>query len=243
MVLQAYDFLELARRLDCEMQMGGSDQWGNIVMGVELARRVDNRALFGLTSPLITTSSGEKMGKTAQGAVWLNAERRSAYEYWQFWRNTGDADVGRFLRLFTELPLDEIARLESLGDREINRAKEVLATAATTLCHGQAAAEAAAETARQVFVQGGTGDQLPTFDVLRADLERGIPIFELLVRAGLAASNSEARRLVKGGGARVNDQPVASETQAVGLADIGPQGTIKLSAGKKRHALVRPGQA
>jgi tyrosyl-tRNA synthetase len=241
MVLQAYDFLELARRLDCHMQMGGSDQWGNIVMGVELGRRVDNRALFGLTSPLITTSSGEKMGKTAQGAVWLNAERRSAYEYWQFWRNTGDADVGRFLRLFTELPLDEIARLESLQDSEINHAKEVLATAATTLCHGKAAAEAAAETARRVFAEGGVGDDLPTIDVPRADLERGIAIFELLVRAGLAASNSEARRLVKGGGARVNDAAVASETQAVGLADIGPQGTIKLSAGKKRHALVRAG--
>ncbi len=240
MVLQAYDFLELARRRDCQLQMGGSDQWGNIVSGVELGRRIDNRALFGLTSPLITTSSGAKMGKTAQGAVWLSPERLSPYEYWQFWRNTEDADVGRFLRLFTDLPLEEIRRLEALPGNEINEAKVVLATEATALCHGSDAAVAAAETARQVFTQGGIGGELPSLDVPRAELARGVPIFELLTRAGLAASNGEARRLIRGGGARVNDRPVESEMQTVGLSDVTSEGTVKLSAGKKRHALVRP---
>jgi tyrosyl-tRNA synthetase len=239
MVLQAYDFLELARRRDCALQMGGSDQWGNIVMGVELGRRIDNRALFGLTSPLITVASGAKMGKTAQGAVWLNPDRLSPYDYWQFWRNTEDADVGRFLRLFTELPLDEIERLERLPGSEINQAKIVLATAATALCHGPEAAAAAEETARRVFAEGGIGEDLPTIDVPLAELERGIPAYELLARAGLATSNSEARRLVKQGGARVNDRTIAADSQPIGRADLGPAGTIKLSAGKKRHALVR----
>jgi tyrosyl-tRNA synthetase len=240
MILQAYDFLELARRWNCRLQMGGSDQWGNIVGGVELGRRVDNRTLFGLTAPLITTASGAKMGKTAQGAVWLNADRVSPYDYWQFWRNTEDADVGRFLRLFTDLPLGEILRLESLRDHEINTAKQMLATEATALCHGRDAAEAAAETARRVFAEGGIGADLPSIEMPRAALERGIPAFELLARSGLASSNGEARRLIKGGGARVNDRPVTSETQPIGLADVLPEGTIKLSAGKKRHALVRP---
>ena len=239
-ILQAYDFLELSRRQECELQMGGSDQWGNIVSGVELARRSDGRTLFGLTTPLVTTASGEKMGKTAQGAVWLNAERLSAYEYWQFWRNTEDADVGRFMRLFTELPLAEIAKLEGLRDAEINEAKKVLATEATALCHGREAAEAAAETAREVFEGDGAGDALPEVALPRDMLERGIPAFELFARAGLAASNSEARRLIKGGGARVNDVVVKSETQSVSLADLDRQGLIKLSAGRKRHALVRP---
>jgi tyrosyl-tRNA synthetase len=239
-ILQAYDFLELSRRQECELQMGGSDQWGNIVSGVELARRSDGRTLFGLTTPLVTTASGEKMGKTAQGAVWLNAERLSAYEYWQFWRNTEDADVGRFMRLFTELPLAEIAKLEGLRDAEINEAKKVLATEATALCHGREAAEAAAETAREVFEAGGAGGELPEVALPRDMLERGIPAFELFARAGLAASNSEARRLIKGGGARVNDVVVKSETQSVSLADLDRQGLIKLSAGRKRHALVRP---
>ncbi len=239
MVLQAYDFLELARRRDCTMQMGGSDQWGNIVMGIELGRRVDNRTLFGLTSPLITTASGAKMGKTAQGAVWLNADRLSPYDYWQFWRNTEDADVGRFLRLFTELSEDEIRRLEALPGSEINRAKEVLATNATALLHGRDAAAEAARTARSVFGEGGTGAALPVIEVPRAELERGIAAFDLLARSGLAASNSEARRLIKGGGARVNDRTLASETQPIGLGEVTPDGTIKLSAGKKRHALVR----
>jgi tyrosyl-tRNA synthetase len=240
MVLQAYDFLELARRQDCAMQMGGSDQWGNIVMGIELARRVENRALYGLTSPLVATASGAKMGKTERGAVWLSAERVPPYDYWQFWRNTEDADVGRFLRLFTELPLEEIARLERLQGSDINEAKIVLATAATALAHGREAALAAAETAHRVFAGGGIGDQLPVTEVPRHELARGIPAFELLVRAGLAASNSEARRLIKQGGGRLNDEPIISEAQLITLADLSAGDTIKLSAGKKRHALVRP---
>jgi tyrosyl-tRNA synthetase len=239
-ILQAYDFVELARRLGCDLQMGGSDQWGNIVAGIELARRVDGRALFGLTTPLMETASGAKMGKSVGGAVWLNAERLSPYEYWQYWRNTEDADVGRFLKLFTELPLAEIVRLERLADAEINEAKKVLATEATALCHGRAAAEAAAETAHAVFESGGSGDALPQVTLPRDALARGVPAFELLVRAGLAASNSEARRLIKGGGARLNDAVVAGEMQPITLADLAAQGQIKLSAGRKRHALVRP---
>jgi tyrosyl-tRNA synthetase len=239
-ILQAYDFVELARRLGCELQMGGSDQWGNIVAGIELARRVEGRALFGLTTPLITTASGAKMGKSLGGAVWLNADRLSPYEYWQYWRNTEDADVGRFMRLFTELPLPEITRLELLADAEINEAKKVLATEATALCHGRAAAEAAAETARDVFEAGGAGAELPQIALPRDALARGVPAFELFVRAGLAASNSEARRLIKGGGARLNDTVVTGEMQPVSLADLDPHGHLKLSAGRKRHALVRP---
>jgi len=239
-VLQAYDFRELSRRNDCELQMGGSDQWGNIVAGIELARRSDGRTLFGLTTPLMETASGAKMGKTAQGAVWLNAERLSPYDYWQFWRNTEDADVGRFLRLFTELPLDQIARLEGLKDAAINEAKAVLATEATALAHGRPAAEEAAATARAVFEAGGAGAALPQIEVPRDVLERGVAAFELFVRAGLAASNGEARRLIKGGGARLNDAAVATELQPVTLADLNPDGAIKLSAGRKRHALIRP---
>jgi tyrosyl-tRNA synthetase len=239
MVVQAYDFLELARRYDCALQMGGSDQWGNIVMGVELGRRVENRALFGLTSPLITTSSGAKMGKTAQGAVWLSPHRLSPYDYWQFWRNTEDADVGRFLRLFTDRELPEIARLERLAGSEVNEAKIVLATEATALCHGRDAAAAAEATARQVFAEGGSGSELPLLEVPRAELERGIPAIELLARTGLAASKGEARRLIKQGGARINDRAIQADTEAVGIGEIGPEGTVKLSAGKKRHALVR----
>ena len=241
LVLQAYDFLELSRRFGCELQMGGSDQWGNIVAGVDLARRADGRALFGLTTPLVTTSSGAKMGKSAQGAIWLNAERLRPFDYWQFWRNTEDADVGRFLRLFTELPLDEIGKLENLSDAEINEAKKVLATEATALAHGRAVAEAAAETAREVFEAGGAGAELPQVTVSREALARGVPAFELFVRAGLAGSNGEARRLIKGGGARVNDAVVSGEVEPVTLANLDPEGRIKLSAGRKRHALVRPG--
>ena len=239
MVLQAYDFLELARRQDCVLQMGGSDQWGNIVNGVELGRRIDQRTLYGLTSPLITTAAGAKMGKTAEGAVWLNAERLSAYDYWQFWRNCDDADVGRFLRLFTLLPLDEIARLEGLEGGEINDAKKVLANEATALCHGRAAAETAAETARQTFERGTHGDDLPVLEVSHGELAAGIAAYELLCRAGLTASNGEARRLIKGGGGRLNNRQIAEETALVGLADRDPEGLIKLSAGKKRHALVK----
>jgi tyrosyl-tRNA synthetase len=240
LILQAYDFLELARRYDCLLQIGGSDQWGNIVGGVELARRVEGRHLYGLTTPLITTASGAKMGKTAQGAVWLNAEKLPVFEYWQFWRNTEDGDVGRFLRLFTELPLAEIARLEGLGDGEVNEAKKILATEATALAHGRAAAEAAAATARAVFEGGGVCSGLPQIAVPRDLLERGVAAFELFARARLASSNGEARRLIRGGGARLNDRPVASETQPVSLADLDAEGVIKLSAGRKRHALVRP---
>jgi tyrosyl-tRNA synthetase len=240
LILQAYDFAELARRRGCDLQMGGSDQWGNIVAGVELGRRTDGRTLFGLTTPLVTTASGAKMGKSAQGAVWLNAERLSPYDYWQFWRNTEDADVGRFLRLFTETPLAEIAKLEKLADAEINEAKKVLATEATALAHGRAAAETAAETAREVFEAGAVGGDLPQAMVPRDALERGIPAFELFARAGLAASNGEARRLIKGGGARINDAVVTAELQRVSLADLDPEGRIKLSAGRKRHALVLP---
>jgi tyrosyl-tRNA synthetase len=239
MILQAYDFVELARRHNCSLQMGGSDQWGNIVNGVELGRRVDNRDLFGLTSPLITTASGAKMGKTAAGAVWLNEEKLSAYDYWQYWRNTEDADVGRFLKLFTDLPLDEIAKLEALQGAEINEAKIVLANEATALCHGPAAAAAAAETARRTFVEGGLGEELPSIDIAQADLAAGIPAYELLRRSGLVASNGEARRLIKGGGARLNDIAINDENRKIGTADINADGVIKLSSGKKRHAVIR----
>jgi tyrosyl-tRNA synthetase len=240
MVLQAYDFLELGRRLDCVLQMGGSDQWGNIVNGVELGRRVDNRTLFGLTTPLITTAGGAKMGKTAAGAVWLNADRLSPYDYWQFWRDTADADVGRFLRMFTDLPLEEIARLEKLAGAEINAAKITLATEATKMAHGAAAAEAAAETARRTFGEGSAGDDLPSIEVASADLAHGIQAIDLLHRAGLAASKSEARRLIKGGGARVNGEAIADDAAILTSADVTREGYIKLSAGKKKHALVRP---
>ncbi|HEX5321666.1 MAG TPA: tyrosine--tRNA ligase, partial [Stellaceae bacterium] len=239
-ILQAYDFVELSKRFGCEAQMGGSDQWGNIVAGVELGRRVAGKTLFGLTTPLMATASGVKMGKSVGGAVWLNAERLSAYDYWQYWRNAEDEDVGRFLRLYTELPMPEIARLEKLRDSEINDAKKILATEATALAHGRAAADAAAETARAVFEEGDAGESLPQVAVPRDRLEQGVPVFELLVRSGLAASNGEARRLIRGGGARVNDAVVAAETQAVSLADLTGAGAVKLSAGRKRHALVRP---
>ncbi len=239
MVLQAYDFLELNRRHDCLLQMGGSDQWGNIVNGVELARRTERTTLFGLTAPLITTASGAKMGKTAAGAVWLNEDRVSPYEYWQYWRNTEDGDVGRFLRLFTDLPQDEIARLENLKDAGINDAKKILADEATKMCHGEAAAKAAAETARETFEQGRLGADLPSIEVERARLAEGISAYELFRMAGLTASNGEARRLIKGGGARINDVAIRDDSQKVGLADISDVGAIKLSAGKKRHALIR----
>jgi tyrosyl-tRNA synthetase len=239
MVLQSYDFVELARRYKCALQMGGSDQWGNIVMGVELGRRLSDLSLFGLTTPLLTTSSGAKMGKTAAGAVWLNADKLSPYDYWQYWRNTEDADVGRFLRLFTDLPLDEIARLEKLGGAEINEAKKVLATETTRLCHGDAAANTAAETARQTFEQGASAAGLPTIEVPRAELEKGIAAYDLLRRAGLAASNGEARRLIKQNGARLNDGALTDDARPITLADLDADGTIKLSAGKKRHVLVK----
>ncbi len=240
MILQAYDFMELSKRHDCILQMGGSDQWGNIVNGIDLGRRVAERELFGLTTPLITTASGAKMGKTADGAVWLRPERFSPYDYWQFWRNTEDADVGRFLKLFTDLPLDEIACLETLQGSEINEAKKILASAATALLHGAPAAQEAAATAEQTFEAGVTADGLPTIEVPKAELSSGIALFALLSRAGLAGSNSEGRRLIKGGGARVNDVSISEETLEIGLDAVNSDGVIKLSAGKKRHALIRP---
>ena len=240
MILQAYDFLELGRRHSCNLQMGGSDQWGNIINGVELGRRVESRSLFGLTTPLLTTASGAKMGKTASGAVWLNADMLSPWDYWQYWRNTEDGDVGRFLRLFTDLDLAEIARLEALEGAEINEAKKILANETTRMCHGEAAAQEAAETARQTFEQGVTAEGLPTTEVPSGDLEAGIPAFDLLRRAGLCQSGGEARRLIKGGGARLNDQPISGEVDLITLADVAEGGVIKLSAGKKRHALVKP---
>ena len=239
MILQAYDFMELNRRHNCILQMGGSDQWGNIVNGVELARRVDTAQVFGLTSPLITTASGAKMGKTADGAVWLNADRVSPYDYWQFWRNTADADVGRFLRLFTDLPLEETQRLEALQDAEINDAKKILATEATAMCHGRAAAEEAANTAAETFEQGQSAEGLPTVEIPAAELAEGIAAFALFARAGLANSNGEARRLIRGGGARLNDEKIGDENANVSAADADRDGVIKLSAGKKRHVLIR----
>ena len=250
MVLQAYDFLELGRRHGCRLQMGGSDQWGNIVCGVELGRRASGLQLHGLTSPLLATASGAKMGKTADGAVWLNHDRFSPWSYWQYWRNTEDADVGRFLRLFTELPLEEVTRLEALEGAELNEAKAVLATEATALCHGREVAEGAAATAKRTFggprvvdadasVQMTVTVELPTIEVPRSRLDAGVPLYDLLREAGLAKSNSEARRLIRGGGARVNDERFGEETGTVGPDDLTAEGAIKLSAGRKRHALVR----
>jgi len=239
MVLQGYDFVELARRFDCRLQLGGSDQWGNIISGIDLGRRMENVELFALTSPLITTASGAKMGKTAAGAVWLNADMVSPYEYWQFWRNTEDADVGRFLRLFTELPLDEIAGLEALGGAEINDAKKVLATETTALLHGRTAADEAAEAARRTFEEGAVADALPTIAVPAADLAAGIGVLGLFVQAGLAASNGEARRAIRGGGLRLNDVVISDERAIVTVGDLA-DGVIKLSHGRKKHVLVRP---
>ena len=239
MILQAYDYLELSRRHGCRLQMGGSDQWGNIVNGIELTRRVSSKEVFGLTTPLITTASGQKMGKTQAGAIWLSPERLSNYDYWQFWRNCEDGDVGHFLRLFTELPLEEIARLEALEGAELNEAKKILANAATTLLRGTAAAEQAAETAQRTFEGDGFGPDLPGIAVPLSRLEKGIALFHLLKEAGLVASSGEGRRLIKGGGARINDRPAKNETQAITTADLSAEGVIKLSAGKKRHVLVK----
>ena len=239
MILQSYDFVELHKRHNCIVQMGGSDQWGNIVMGADLGRRMAGADLFALTSPLLATASGAKMGKTAAGAVWLNPARLSAYDFWQYWRNAEDADVGRFLRLFTELPLPEIARLEALNGQEVNDAKKILATEVTRLAHGTAAAELAAETARRTFEEGAKADALPTIDVPRARFASGIPAFELLHEAGLVESRTEARKLIKGGGGRLNDKPIAGDAAMVGETDLDGSGTLKLSAGRKRHVLVR----
>jgi tyrosyl-tRNA synthetase len=237
MILQAYDFVELAKRHGCRLQMGGSDQWGNIVNGIDLGRRAAGLDLFAITCPLITTSSGAKMGKTAAGAVWLNADMRSPFDYWQFWRNTEDADVGRFLRLFTELPLDEIARLEKLEGAEMNEAKKVLATEATAMLHGRAEAEKAAGAAKVAFEQGGTSADMPTVEI---DFGTGMGVLSAVVAAGLAASNSEVRRLIKGGGVKINDKVVTDEKAMVTTGDLNAQNVVKVSVGQKKHVLLKP---
>lgn len=263
MILQAYDFVELSRTHNCRLQIGGSDQWGNIVNGVELHRRSDatkttsdnptkneslewaakyisEKELFGLTTPLITTSSGAKMGKSVSGAVWLSPEKLSTYDYWQFWRNTEDADVFKFMRLFTDISVEEVARMErEMHGSAINQAKIILANAATEICHGPDAAKHAEETARKVFEQGGVGEDLPTVEISKAELEAGIPAFKILQMAGLAESGGKAKDLIKGGGAKVNDVKFESEAQLVNLADVNADGVIKLSSGKKKHALVK----
>jgi tyrosyl-tRNA synthetase len=240
MILQAFDFVELYRRHDCVLQMGGSDQWGNIVNGIDLGRRLHNAQFFALTAPLITTSSGAKMGKTASGAVWLNADQVSPYEYWQYWRNTDDADVVRFLKLFTVLPLGEIERLAALRGSDINEAKKVLATEATVLVHGRAAAEEAAATARTTFEEGGIGTTLPTIEVPRGEMKNGISVLNAFVRAGLAASNGEVRRAIANKAVMVNDARVTSEKASISETDVTANGVVKLSLGRKRHVLLKP---
>jgi tyrosyl-tRNA synthetase len=240
MILQAYDFVELYRRYGCVLQMGGSDQWGNIVNGIDLGRRLHNAQFFALTSPLITTSSGAKMGKTAAGAVWLAADQVSPYDYWQYWRNTEDADVARFLKLFTVLPLDEIERLAALQGAEINEAKKILATAATAMVHGQAAADEAAATARTTFEEGGLGASLPAVEVPRAELQAGIGVLAVFVKAGLASSNGEVRRAIANNAIMVNDVRVTSDKATIGEADVTADGAVKLSLGRKRHVLLKP---
>jgi tyrosyl-tRNA synthetase len=240
MILQAYDFVELYRAHGCTLQIGGSDQWGNIVSGIELGRRVKGLELFGLTTGLLTTSSGAKMGKTASGAVWLNAEMMRPYDYWQFWRNTEDDDVERLLKLFTELPLDEIKRLGALRGQELNEAKKVLATEATALLHGRAAAEEAAETARNTFEQGTLSENLPTVEIARGEIDSGLGVLTAFIKAGLVPSTSEARRQIKSGGLKVNDAPVTDEKMLLTPKAITPEGVIKLSLGKKRHVLLKP---
>ena len=239
MILQAYDFLELSRRFDCSLQMGGSDQWGNIVNGVELARRIDQKSVFGLTTPLLTTASGAKMGKSAQGAIWLNSDRLSPYDFWQYWRNTEDEDVDRFLKLFTELPLDEIARLSALKGNELNEAKKILAHEVTQLCHGRDAANSVAESARKTFEEGSVGQDLPFIIINKNDLEDGVWVIEAMRKLALIQSNGEGRRLIANGGVRVNDTVISDPEKQLNVSDITIGGMIKLSAGKKRHALVK----
>jgi tyrosyl-tRNA synthetase len=240
MVCQAYDFVELARRTGCRLQMGGSDQWGNIIMGVDLGRRMGTDQLYALTTPLLTTASGAKMGKTAQGAVWLNADQFSPYDFWQYWRNTEDADVVRFLKLFTILPMSEIDKLAQLKGAEINEAKKALADAATTLLHGAEAAQQAADTARRTFEEGTIAENLPTVEIPHSELEAGIGVLASFVKAGLVASNGEARRQIKGGGLRVNDVAVTDEKMLLKPSELTPEGVIKLSFGRKRHVLLKP---
>jgi tyrosyl-tRNA synthetase len=240
MIMQGYDFVELNRRYDCVLQMGGSDQWGNIINGVDLSHRMGGPQLYALTTPLLTKSSGEKMGKSATGAVWLNGDLFSPYDFWQYFRNTEDADVGKFLKIFTRLPLDEIAKLEKLGGAEINEAKKVLATEVTSIVHGREAAIAAAETARQTFEQGTAAEGLPTVEIAGAELKGGVGVLSAFVQAGLVKSNGEARRQIQGGGLKVNDQAVTDEKALISAGDINADGAIKLSLGKKKHVLLRP---
>jgi tyrosyl-tRNA synthetase len=240
MILQAYDFVELARRYGCNLQMGGSDQWGNIVTGIDLGRRMGTHQLYALTCPLLTTSSGAKMGKTAAGAVWLNADMLPVYDYWQFWRNTEDGDVERFLKLFTLLPLDEIERLGALKGQELNEAKKILATEATALLHGRELAEQAAETARRTFEEGAFAETLPSVEIAKSELEKGVGVLTAFVQAGFVPSTSEARRQIKSGGLKVNDTTVTDERMTLSEKDLTPEGVIKLSLGKKRHALLKP---
>ncbi|MBX4954430.1 tyrosine--tRNA ligase [Rhizobium lentis] len=239
MIMQGYDFVELSRRYGCRLQMGGSDQWGNIINGVDLGHRMGTPQLYALTTPLLTTSSGAKMGKTASGAVWLNEDVFSPYDFWQYWRNTEDADVGRFLKIFTRLPLSEIARLEALGGAEINEAKKILATEATAIVHGREAAEASAATARTTFEEGRVAENLPSVEIPANELDGGIGLLSLMVRAGLAGSNGEARRHVQGGAVRINDEAVSDERRLIGSGEITADGVIKLSLGKKKHILIR----
>jgi len=240
MIFQAYDFVELNRHHNCMLEMGGQDQWGNIIMGADLVRRVEQKEAYGITSPLIATADGRKMGKTAKGAVWLNADQLSPFEYWQFWRNTQDADVGRFLKLFTDLPMERIQELESLEGAQINEAKKVLADEATKLCHGEEAVAQARATAKELFESSaGSLDQLPSVDVSNEDLAKGISILELFKQAGLASSNGETRRLIKGGGAKLNDQAITDDSMIIEQSHFKDQDYLKLSAGKKRHALVK----
>ncbi|OCP18988.1 MULTISPECIES: tyrosine--tRNA ligase [unclassified Ensifer] len=240
MILQAYDFVELHKRTGCRLQMGGSDQWGNIVNGLDLGHRMGTTQLYALTSPLLTTSSGAKMGKSVNGAIWLNPDMLSAYDFWQYWRNTEDADVSRFLKLYTTLPMAEIARLSQLGGSEINEVKKILATEITAMLHGRAAAEQAAETARKTFEEGAVSENLPSIDVPASELEAGIGLLTLVVRAGLASSNGEARRHVQGGAVRINDEAVSDERRLIGSGDVTSDGIVKLSLGKKKHILIRP---
>ena len=240
MILQAYDFVELNQRTGCRLQMGGSDQWGNIINGIDLGHRMGTPQLYALTSPLLTTSSGAKMGKSASGAVWLNKDLLPVYDFWQYWRNTEDADVVRFAKLFTTLPMDEIARIATLGGSEINEAKKILATEVTAILHGRAAAEEAAETARKTFEEGALAENLPSIEVPTSELDAGVGVLSLIVRAGLASSNGEARRHVQGGAVKINEQGVSDERQIIGTGEVTGDGVIKLSVGKKKHVLVRP---
>ncbi|WDZ78400.1 tyrosine--tRNA ligase [Ensifer adhaerens] len=240
MILQAYDFVELHKRTGCRLQMGGSDQWGNIINGIDLGHRMGTQQLYALTSPLLTTASGAKMGKSVNGAIWLNPDMLSAYDFWQYWRNTEDADVTRFLKLYTTLPMAEIERLSKLGGSEINEVKKILATEITAMLHGRPAAEEAAETARKTFEEGALSDNLPSVEIPTAELEAGLGLLTLIVRAGLAASNGEARRHVQGGAVRINDEAVSDERRLIGTGDVTADNVVKLSLGKKKHILVRP---